>query len=85
MKHFPIFYKLYETLLRVSSCDPNYLRARAVDYYYYTRGILQPFPGSIDVIPLTHHVITATGVPNAQPDVALVVDRRGIGELVRLE
>ena len=52
---------------------------------YYTRGILQPFPGSIDVIPLTHHVITATGVPNAQPDVALVVDRRGIGELVRLE
>ena len=33
----------------------------------------------------THHVITATGVPNAQPDVALVVDRRGVGELVRLE
>ena len=33
----------------------------------------------------THHVITATGVPNAQPDVALVVDRRGVGELVSLQ
>ena len=34
---------------------------------------------------VTHHVITATGVPNAQPDVALVVDRRGVGKLVRLQ
>ena len=48
--------------------------------------ILRPFPSSMGVMcHVTHHVITATGVPNAQPDVALVVDRRGVGELVRLQ
>ena len=48
--------------------------------------ILRPFPGSMGVMcHVTHHVITATGVPNAQPDVALVVDRRGVGKLVCLQ
>ena len=33
----------------------------------------------------TDHVITAAGVPDAEPDVALVVDGGGVRELVRLE
>lgn len=33
----------------------------------------------------TYHIITAAGVPDAEPDVALVVDGGGVGELVRLE
>ena len=80
MKHFPIF--LYETLLRVS-CDPNFLHAVqcSVRSWYSYITTISWFNGCH----LTHHVITATGVPNAQPDVALVVDRRGVGELVRLE
>ena len=78
MRHSPIF--LWETPLGVS-CDPNFSSGSLLCtlLVYYNRFLVRY------VSSYTHHVITATGVPNAQPDVALVVDRRGVGKLVRLE
>ena len=79
MRHSPIF--LWETPLGVS-CDTNFSSGSLLCctlVVYYNHFLVQYMSS------YTHHVITATGVPNAQPDVALVVDRRGVGKLVRLE